>query len=308
MHPPDPLSRLRSLFSAPAAPLRRLFRGDALSDAAAADLAERLRQLVADPGANGPADPSHDSMLLGVFTFRDTLAREIMTPRADVVALPLTASREEALALMVSEGHSRLPVYDGELDQIVGILLLKDLVADWLAHGAPGRMDAAAGAAAGVLTPLLREPYFIPDSKRIGELLPELRAKGVHMAVVLDEFGGTEGLVTLEDILEEIVGDIFDEHDEPEVDFRELENGTMAIEGGVSISEVNDRLGLDLPDDDFDTVGGYVFGSLGRVPVVGDCVQLDDGAALCVGAVQERRITEVHYVPAASDGAGETDE
>jgi putative hemolysin len=204
--------------------------------------------------------------------------------------------------LMVVEGHSRMPVYDGELDQIVGIVLLKDVVADMLAN--PQGADAAEPAP---IASLLREPFFIPDSKRIGELLPELRAKGVHMAVVLDEFGGTEGLVTLEDILEEIVGDIFDEHDELEVDFRELEDGSTAIEGGVSIGEVNDRLGLELPEDDFDTIGGYVFGSLGRVPVVGDCVRLENGASLCVGAVLERRVTEVHFVPVRESIDGERD-
>jgi CBS domain containing-hemolysin-like protein len=292
MHPPDPISRLRRLISGPAAPLRRLFGGESLSPDAAAELAERLRQLSASP--DGAADAAHDSMLLGVFTFRDTLAREVMTPRADIVAVPLTATREEALTRMVGEGHSRLPVYDGELDQIVGILLLKDLVGDWLANGRAGNDGIA---------PLLREPHFIPDSKRIGELLPELRARGMHIAIVLDEFGGTEGLVTLEDILEEIVGDIFDEHDQPEVDFRELEDGSVLIDGGVSIGEVNERLGLAVPDEDFDTVGGYVFGAIGRVPLVGDCVTLAGGACLCVGAVQERRITEVRFVPADMEGA-----
>jgi putative hemolysin len=296
MYPPDPISRLLKLISGPASPLRRLF-GAPLDVDTVAELNERLRRLAA--GEENDADAAHDSMLRGAFTFRDTLAREVMTPRLDVVALPLSATREQALLRMVEAGHSRIPVYDGDLDEIVGVLLLKDLVADMMARSGNGPAPSGIPADDRPLAPLLREPFFIPDSKRIGELLPELRAHIVHMAVVLDEFGGTEGIVTLEDLLEEIVGDIFDEHDEPEFDFRAAEDGAMLVDGGVAISTANERLGLDLPEAEYDTIGGFVFGTLGRVPEVDDRVPLENGAELRVEAVNERRITAVRYTPPA---------
>jgi putative hemolysin len=169
---------------------------------------------------------------------------------------------------------------------------------------ANGAIPGAIAADERPLAPLLREPFFIPDSKRIGELLPELRAHSVHMAIVLDEFGGTEGILTLEDLLEEIVGDIFDEHDEPELDFRALDDGAILVDGGVSIGTVNERLGLALPEADFDTIGGFVFGTLGRVPEVGDVVALDAGAELSVETTHERRITAVRYSPVSPAAAG----
>src|SRR5690606_9793138 len=134
------------------------------------------------------------------YHLRDTLAREVMTPRRDIVALPTTATLAETLALVTAEGHSRIPVYGESIDDIVGVLLVKDLLLHLSRNPDPAAFD---------LRSLVREPYFVPDTQKIGELLPELRTKSVHMAIVLDEFGGTDGLVTLEDMLEEIVGDIY---------------------------------------------------------------------------------------------------
>jgi putative hemolysin len=299
MQPADPISRLFRRISGPTAALRRGAGGEAIDHEAIQELSDWLRRLA--NGEIAERDSDHDSMLLGVITFRDTLAREVMTPRCDVEALPATATRAEALALMVEAGHSRVPVYDGSLDEIVGILLLKDLVAATLLAG----NGVAAGQGERPLQSLLREPFYIPGTKRVGELLGELRAHTVHMAVVLDEFGGTEGIVTLEDLLEEIVGDIFDEHDEPEIEFDVQDDGSVIIDGGVSIGEVNERFDVGLPEEDFDTVGGFVFGSLGRVPVVGDVVPLDGGGELRVESVEERRITEVRYAPAATAREGD---
>jgi putative hemolysin len=257
--------------------------------------AEDLRLLM-EQGAEGAVETEQEQMLLGVIQFRDTLAREVMTPRRDIIALPATATRADTLALVAEEGHSRIPVYDASIDDVIGVLLVKDLLAHVITHPSP-ESDAFD------LRALAREPYFVPDTKRIGELLAELRTKSVHMAIVLDEFGGTDGLVTLEDMLEEIVGDIYDEHDVPEEeeDFAITESGDIIIDGSASIFDVNERFGLQLPEQDYDTIGGFVFGELGRVPVPGDIVALNGAGELYVDAVEERRVTRVRLVPAATE-------
>jgi putative hemolysin len=247
---------------------------------------------------DGAVATDQEQMLLGVFHFRDTVAREVMTPRRDIIALPVAASEEEALRLVAAEGHSRIPVYAETLDEIVGVLLAKDLLTHIALRG------SRAETVPFDLRRLMREPHFVPDSKRIGELLAELRAKSVHMAIVLDEFGGTEGIVTLEDLIEEIVGEIQDEYDEPEeTPIAMVEGGDVLIEGGASIFEVNERLGLALPERDFDTIGGYVFGELGRVPVPGDVVSLNGSGELRVEDVEERRVTRLRLVRIPTTGA-----
>jgi putative hemolysin len=250
---------------------------------------------------DGAVATDQEQMLLGVFHFRDTVAREVMTPRRDIIALPVTASEEEALRLVATEGHSRIPVYAETLDEIVGVLLAKDLLTHIALRG------SRAETVPFDLRRLLREPHFVPDSKRIGELLSELRAKSVHMAIVLDEFGGTEGIVTLEDLIEEIVGEIQDEYDEPEeTPIAMVEGGDALIEGGASIFEVNEQLGLALPERDFDTIGGYVFGELGRVPVPGDVVSLNGSGELRVEDVEERRVTRLRLVRVAASASAES--
>lgn len=262
---------------------------------------DEIRMLVEQSHQDGTVEADQEQMLLGVIQLRDTLAREVMTPRRDIIALPITATRAETLALVTEEGHSRIPVYAESIDDVIGVLLVKDL----LAHVTrAGTTDAPFD-----LASLVREPYFVPDTKRIGELLPELRTKSVHMAIVLDEFGGTDGLVTLEDMLEEIVGDIYDEHDIPEeeTDFEITASGEVLIDGGASIFDVNERFDLKLPEEDYDTVGGFVFGELGRVPVAGDSVPLHDAGELLVEEVEERRVTRVRLIerktPAPSTAA-----
>ena len=249
---------------------------------------EEIRLLVEQSHQEGMV-AADQQMLLSVFQFRDTLAREVMTPRRDIIALETTSTRAETLALIAEEGHSRIPVYRESIDEVVGVLLVKDLLAYMAQHP---EADAPFD-----LQSLAREPHFVPDTKRIGELFAELRARGAHMAILLDEFGGTEGLVTLEDMLEEIVGDIRDEYDEPEdVDFELMETGDVLIDGGASIFEVNERFGLHLPEEDFDTIGGYVFGELGRVPVPGDIVRLNGVGDLRVEDVEDRRVTRVRLI------------
>ncbi|MGQ0560999.1 MAG: hemolysin family protein [Gemmatimonadota bacterium] len=249
---------------------------------------EEIRTLLEQSQQEGEIEAEQEQMIHGVFEFPEIIAREVMTPRPDIVALEAGASLDEVVQLLIDEGHSRIPVYQEDLDNIVGILLVKDLL--------PYLVGTAGEAF--VLREVLREAYFVPDTKRISELLAELRARNVHLAMVLDEFGGTEGLVTLEDLLEQIVGDIYDEYDLPEPDFTVTPEGDVLIDGGTSIDEVNDRFGMELSSEDYDTIGGYIFGALGRVPQPGDAIHVDGSGDLRVEGTEERRITSVRLIPA----------
>lgn len=248
---------------------------------------EEIRMLVEQSQQEGEIEAEQEQMIHGVFEFPEILAREIMTPRPDIIALEANATLEEVVQLLIEEGHSRIPVYEENLDEIVGVLLVKDLLPYVIGSGGEGF----------VLRDLLREPYFVPDTKRISELLAELRTRNVHLAIVLDEFGGTEGLVTLEDLLEEIVGEIYDEYDVAEPDFTVTPEGDVLIDGGASIDEVNERFGMQLSSADFDTIGGFIFGSLGRVPQIGDSIHVDGSGELRVEGTEERRVTGVRLVP-----------
>lgn len=236
-------------------------------------------------------------MIRGVVELGETVVREVMTPRTDMVAVPTDVNLDTVMDLVTAEGRSRLPVYEGTIDSVIGVLLAKDLL-PILRSGMPAtEFDVRR---------VMREPYFVPDSKPVDDLLAELRQQSVHLAIVLDEFGGTYGLVTMEDLLEEIVGDINDEHDIPEPPFTELEDGAVLIDGGAAISEVNERCGLSLPEEDFDTLGGYVFGALGRVPETGDVVPVhgqEGPMELRVEGTEERRVTRVRLTRPAPLGA-----
>lgn len=176
-----------------------------------------------------------EQMIHSVLAFRHLVARDVMIPRRDVVAMPLDATLDDVVGRIVDQGHSRLPVYDGDLDTIVGVLLAKDLLG-LLARGGRPRFQ---------LRQILREPYFVPDTKPVEDLLAEFRGTSPHLAIVLDEFGGTQGIVTLEDVIEKIVGDIYDEYDRPATEnFATAANGDILIDGSVSIAEVNERCKL----------------------------------------------------------------
>jgi CBS domain containing-hemolysin-like protein len=248
---------------------------------------DEIRLLVAQGHEQGVVEADEREMIHGVFEFSDTVAREVMTPRIDIIAVPVEVTLEELVALVVQEGHSRLPVYEGSIDSVVGVLLTKDLL--------PLLADPRARGSAFDIRRLMREPYFVPDTKPVDDILAEFRQQSVHLAIVLDEFGGTYGLVTMEDLLEEIVGDINDEYDVAEPDFSPTPEGDVLIDGGAAISEVNERFALMLPEEDFDTIGGYVFGALGRVPVPGDVVEVsaEAGATLQVEETEDRRVLRV---------------
>ncbi|CAA9312341.1 MAG: Hemolysins and related proteins containing CBS domains [uncultured Gemmatimonadetes bacterium] len=245
---------------------------------------DELRMLVAAGGDPTEIEEEEREMIRGVFGFSDTVAREVMTPRTAMAAIPVDASFEQLLDVFFEEGHSRLPVYEGTIDTIVGVVLIKDLFP--LLRDAERRAGFAMRA-------VMRPPYFVPETKPVSDILSELRQQSVHLAIVLDEFGGTYGLVTMEDLLEEIVGEINDEFDVAEPEFEPTPEGDTLIDGAVSLSEVNDRFDLHLPVEEFDTLGGYVFGTLGRVPVEGDIVGIpgvEGEWELRVEEVEERRV------------------
>ncbi|WP_420125441.1 hemolysin family protein [Longimicrobium sp.] len=251
---------------------------------------EELRLLVTQPNETGGGTDMEDDereMLRGVFEISETVVREVMTPRTEMVAVPVDVSLARLLEVATVEGHSRLPVYEGTIDSVLGVLLTKDLLR--VLHERGGVADGAFDVRA-----LLRPVYFVPDTKPVDELLSELRRQAVHLAIVLDEFGGTYGLVTLEDLLEEIVGEINDEFDEVEPEFSSTPEGDVLIDAGVLISEVNERFGLRIPEEEFDTVGGFVFGTLGRVPEMGDAVAVRGFGGemeLRVEQTEERRVS-----------------
>ena len=231
----------------------------------------------------GVIDEDEFQMMSNVMQLDEISVSEVMTPRIDVVAVPVEATVDEAMGVMFDQGRLRLPVYEGDLDRIVGILLARDL---WRA-ARRGR-----GAVRGIARPV----RFVPASKPVEDLIREMRAERTRMIVVLDEFGGTAGLVTLEDLIEEIVGEIRDEHeaDEPR-NFRQDEEGRTVIRGGTPVRDVAQRLGIELGEE-FDTIGGHVFGALEGVAKPGDSVAAGAGR-LRVVRVRRRRIEYVAFEP-----------
>jgi putative hemolysin len=253
---------------------------------------EEIRLLVAQSHEQGVVEEDEREMIHGIFEFSETVAREVMTPRTDMIAVPVNISLDELIEVVMSEGHSRLPVFEGTIDNIVGVLLIRDLLPVIWERSRLGPEQAPAFE----LRPLMREPYFVPDTKPVDDLLAEFRQHGVHLAIVLDEFGGTYGLATMEDLLEEIVGEINDEYDVAEELFMATPEGDVLIDGAALIAEVNERFDLDLPETDFDTIGGYVFGALGRVPEAGDVVAVPPAAPeiwLQVEETEERRVARL---------------
>ncbi len=224
---------------------------------------EDIRTIVTEGHREGLLEEDAREMIEGVIELSDVVVSEIMTPRTDMVSMPLSLSWDEALQFVMQAGLTRIPINDKNRDDIVGILHIRDLLPE-LAKG-PDETRKPWSA-------LLREPYYVPETKPIDVLLQEFQRTRNHMAMVLDEYGGVSGLVTMEDVLEEIVGEIVDEYDKDLVDgIREIDNGLCEALGKVHVDEINERLSLQLPDDgDFDTIGGLVFSELGHVPVVGE--------------------------------------
>jgi CBS domain containing-hemolysin-like protein len=200
-------------------------------------------------------EEDQQEMIRGVVELSETTVKEVMVPRIDTVFLQVEASKEELLTCMSESGHSRFPVYKETIDNVIGILYLKDVLASLLRH------DTFE------IQKLLRKPFFVPESKRIDSLLRELQRRKVHIAVVVDEYGGVSGIVCMEDIIEEIIGDIQDEFDHETEDILALEEGSYLCDARVNLEDLSKAIGVSFPVEDFDTLGGFVFNLFGKIPV-----------------------------------------
>ena len=243
---------------------------------------EEIRTWVNTEQGDGGLEKDEREMIYSIFQFGETLSREIMVPRIDITGLDVNSTVQEAINIFGKSGHSRVPVYEETIDEIIGLLYAKDLL----------RTDLTEKEKTAI-RPFLRKAYFIPESKNVDELLREMQAQGVHMAIVVDEYGGTAGLVTLEDIVEEIVGEIRDEYDQgEELEYQQVSDDEVIFSGRIDLDDVYDILGVDLTDDVADTLGGYIYGQIGRVPVGGEQIKVD-GWLLTVSQVSGRRIRQV---------------
>ena len=232
----------------------------------------------------GALDHDEWSVVRSVIKLHEVPVGEVMTPRTDIVAVPVEASADEAIALMLETGHLRMPVYEKNLDSVVGILLARDL---WRGH----REGASH------IREIMRPPRFSPTSKPVDDLIPEMKERRVKMVIVVDEFGGTAGLATLEDLIEEIVGEIQDEHEDDELEeLVRLPSGDTRIWGGVPVRELNHLLHLDLPEEPHDTIAGYVFGELNRIGRAGDVVETESGS-FTILRMQGRRVEYLLFSP-----------
>jgi len=198
-------------------------------------------------------------MIQGILDLSLTTVKEVMVPRIDTVFISAGASREELFALITEGGHSRFPVYEETIDNVIGILHIKDLLKNLVSNDQ--------SAAPIEIRKLVRKPFFVPESKRIDELLREFRRRRMHIAVVVDEYGGVSGIVFMENIIEEIIGDIQDEFDNEKEDILDLGSGTWLCDARVNLEDLSEHIGISLPAEDIDTLGGFVFGLFGKIPV-----------------------------------------
>jgi putative hemolysin len=250
-----------------------------------ATIEEELKAWVEVGQPEGTLEQEERQMIYSIFHFSDTLCREIMVPRIDVFALEASTPLREAIPQVIESGHSRIPVYEDVIDNVVGLLYAKDLLRP--------RLDEHQDMP---VNKLLREAHFVPEAKKVDELLKEMQARGVHIAVVVDEYGGMAGLVSLEDIVEEIVGEIRDEYDQSEELLHQPVNeNEVLFHGRIDIDDFNDLMGTHLTRDIADTLGGYIYGQIGRVPTEGEKVELEDWL-LIVEKVIGRRIRLVRAV------------
>ncbi|HXD69783.1 MAG TPA: hemolysin family protein [Gaiellales bacterium] len=243
---------------------------------------EELKMLVTASREKGVLEEEEQEMLHKVFEFADKDAVDVMVPRPDVIAVPVDLPVHEVLRLVLSHPFTRYPVFQEEIDDIVGVLHVRDLFSALHERGLESTD----------LRTILREAIMVPETKPLDELLAEFQRTSNHLAIVVDEYGSVEGLVTLEDLLEEIVGEIGDEFDLPDAGVLRIGRGRVRLVGSFPIDEFNERFGKSLPVDDYHTIGGFVFGELGRVPRVGDTVAFD-GARFEVSAIDGPRIREV---------------
>jgi putative hemolysin len=256
-----------------------------------------LEYLIEMGARQGSIDKVREQLLSSVLAFTEVLVKEIMIPRTQVIALEETATYEEALKLVTETELSRIPVYRGSLDEVVGVLHAKALLADVKKGIQPSAFQ---------LVNYLRKPFFVPEVMKVSRLLTEMQRRKTHLAVVVDEFGGTSGIVTLEDVVEEIVGEIHDESDVEEKKIKLLSDGVVLADAQVSIRELEEHLGIDFPEGgDYESLGGFLTATAGRVPPAGSLV-VWGGLTFTVKAADERRVHKVEIARKPTPGAAVT--
>ena len=245
---------------------------------------DELKTWVESDEEPGSLEREERQMIYSIFQFGDTLTREIMVPRIDILSLDNNATQAEAIQAFLSSGHSRLPVYEATIDNVIGLLYAKDLLA--VSHKQDDELES--------FSHLLRPAYFVPETKKVDELLAEMQSQRIHMGIVVDEYGGVAGLVTLEDIVEEIVGEILDEYDtaNEEILYQELDDQEYLFQGRIGLDDFNEVMESQLPKDEADTLAGYLYDQMGRVPQGGEGI-VAGGLSFTIDLVSGRRIRRV---------------
>jgi CBS domain containing-hemolysin-like protein len=248
-------------------------------------LEHEIQELLEEGEEQGLISSMEEQMISSIFDFRDTLANEIMTPAAEIVSFDVSSPIGEIIEAVIEEGYTRIPIYRESTDRIIGIIHAKDLL----------KLCAGETHCQGDIEAYLNQPYLVSEDKPIVDLLREFQKNKIHMSVVMDEFGAVRGLVTLEDILEEIVGEIDDEYDVDDDDFERIDDSTMLVKARVDIEDVEQRLGIRLPEGPYESIGGLIIHMLGRIGVEGDTVQVGD-IRLIVHTAGRRRIKKVKII------------
>ena len=257
----------------------RLFQGKSTTDS--------VEQAIIEASEDGELEKEEGSMLLSVLHLDDLQVQDIMTPRTDVVCAPVTATTADIVDLILSSGHSRIPVYSDNPDNIVGVIYAKDLL----------RLISDASLREKPVTEMMREPFFVPETKNAPALLHDFKTNKKHLAVILDEYGGTAGIATIEDVIEQIVGDIEDEHDAPREEDIVMEgNGKAVLSGRANLEDITETLGLKIESDEVDTIGGYLCHIAGRVPLTGEQFTIE-GTLFTVLDADAKRIQSIQAEP-----------
>lgn len=251
---------------------------------------EELKMLLSVSEEEGVLESEEKEMIHSIFEFGDSTVKEVMTPKPDIFAIDAALPIKEAIKNINEAQHSRVPVFEGTIDNIIGIVFIKDL------------LDVFIKGEEVELKKILRPPLFVPETKKLDELLHLMQSSHMHIAIIVDEYGSNSGLVTLEDLIEEIVGEIKDEFDIEEKTIEALSDGSFLVDGRISVSEINEKIKTSLPEGDYDTLGGFVFSLLGKLPSIGDAVRYDD-LKIIVERISKRRITRVKIVKIKPDEA-----
>lgn len=252
---------------------------------------DEVKYLIREGRKSGVFEPSEEDLIHSVFRFTDTVVTEVMVPRTEIVALEAESDLDTILRTMNEKGFSRLPIYAETIDNVIGVVYLKDILALHM-EKRPFQLDE-----------VIRKPYVVPPNKNVSVLLKEMREKRIHLALVGDEYGGTDGLVTMEDLIEEIIGDIQDEQEKELREIDEIAANRYLVDGKTNIEKVNERLEVKLPEDEFETIGGFVLGLFGRLPAEGDQVRYQN-MLFTVLRLRKNRISRIRVLKYAPEQNG----